>query len=306
MRHTGPESARPTIRLPAMSVAVVHTIPDLHAVLDDRRPALVPTMGALHVGHAALIRRARETAGVGAPVVVSIFVNPTQFAPNEDFSRYPRQLERDVAICEQSGANVIFAPDVQEVYPAGPASVADGFVMPALPAVATQPRLEDAFRPTHFAGVCKVVARLFDIVQPAFVIFGEKDYQQLRVISDMIAEHAHRWPRLKIIPHVTIRAPDGLAMSSRNVYLKPDQRERALGLSRALNQAQASSLEAAELIMRHLLEQHNLTIDYAVLRDAYTLLAPSAGDRPMRCLIAARLESVRLIDNMAFSQGETD
>src|SRR5688572_19846269 len=186
--------------------------------------AFVPTMGALHAGHLALIQRAaglmRRSTGKAAPVVVSIFVNPTQFGPNEDYTRYPRMLEADVAAAQSAGADIIFAPDVKEIYPSGGS---EDFLGRELPAVATRPHLEEAHRPTHFAGVCQVVARLFDLVQPRFAVFGEKDYQQLLVIKTMADAQPDRWSDLQIIAHPTVREPDGLAMSSRNAYLTADE-----------------------------------------------------------------------------------
>ncbi len=317
-----------TIRWRGMPIALATTEIELNAALAGRRPMFVPTMGALHAGHAALMRQAvmqRDTL-IGnprrPPVVASIFVNPTQFAPGEDFTRYPRQLERDQAICAEAGADVIFAPEVNAMYPAGLDRVAENFIMPGLPAVATQPRLEDRFRPTHFAGVCKVVARLFDIVQPSHAYFGEKDYQQLRTITEMVRGQNHlapghdrghagsrpapspeRWPNLEIIPCPTVRERDGLAMSSRNVYLTPPQRKTALILWRALSEAkQEKSPAAAEDVMRVLLEEADFQIDYAVVRDAQTLLPVERFDRPCRGLIAAKIGgggATRLIDNMA-------
>jgi pantoate--beta-alanine ligase len=285
------------------------TIGELQEAVAGRQPVLVPTMGALHEGHAALIGRATEVAGETLPVVVSVFVNPTQFAPNEDFTRYPRQLEADLAVCERSGATIVFAPEVHEVYPAGTTTVAEGFVVPALPEVATQPRLEDAFRPTHFAGVCKVVARLFDIVQPACAVFGEKDYQQLRVISAMVNEQSPRWRNLKIIPHPTVREPDGLAMSSRNRYLKSHQRKAATAIHEALlatMHERPFRADDAEWCMQRCLESRGLTVDYAVIRDPMTLMPLVPIDRmPCRALIAARLDNVRLIDNMAIGPANT-
>jgi pantoate--beta-alanine ligase len=276
---------------------VIHTADDLRDALQHASPAFVPTMGALHEGHLALIRLGKSS---GNPVVVSIFVNPTQFGPNEDFSRYPRQLEKDIALAESAGADVIFAPDVNTVYPPlNPVAV------PALPAVATQPKLEDAFRPTHFAGVCQVVARLFDLVQPSAAIFGEKDFQQLRVIEEMVAADQTPWPDLRIVAHETVRESDGLAMSSRNVYLQPSEREHALGLIRALRTVQqhaTATISIAQLEdhMREILLKHGLSIDYAVLRDARTLLPVEIDtESPIRGLIAARLGKVRLIDNLA-------
>jgi pantoate--beta-alanine ligase len=171
--------------------------------------------------------------------------------------------------------------------------------MPPLPDVATQPKLEDAFRPTHFAGVCKVVARLFDIVRPAQAFFGEKDYQQLRVISEMVREHASRWRDLRIVPCPTERERDGLAMSSRNVYLTSEQRKTALTLWRAIIEAKQEKTPAdAEDVMRVLLEEAGFAVDYAVVRESETLLPVERYDRPCRGLIAAKIGTTRLIDNM--------
>jgi pantoate--beta-alanine ligase len=249
-------------------------------------------MGALHEGHAALIRRARELA---TPVVVSVFVNPTQFGPGEDFDRYPRTLEADQAVAERAGADVLLAPAASSVYPPD-----EPVVVPALPAVASRPRLEDAARPGHFAGVCQVVARLFDLVPASVAVFGEKDWQQLQVIRALVASLPSRWPALRIVGHPTIRERDGLAISSRNRYLLPAQRQRALGLSRALQiAASAQRPETAERLMRSVLEEHGLAIDYAVIRDAETLEPVTGFESPTRALIAARLEQVRLIDNAA-------
>lgn len=281
-----------------MAAMLVHTNADLSAAIGGSENAFVPTMGALHEGHLALIRKATECGG---PVVVSIFVNPTQFAPGEDFSRYPRSLESDIPAAERTGADVIYAPEAEEVYPpnAEPA-------VPPLPTIATQPGLEDAHRPGHFEGVCQVVARLFDIVQPRWAIFGEKDYQQLLVIRAMVEQENHssnesasgRWPKLAIISHPTIRDPDGLALSSRNRYLSLEERERALGLSRALGAAAKAATPAeAEAKMHEELQVHQLHVDYAVVRDAVTLRPIDSVDRPARALIAARLDHVRLIDN---------
>jgi pantoate--beta-alanine ligase len=283
-----------------MAIETAQDVGKLLGVLGGSPPVFVPTMGALHAGHAALIRQAREIAGDSGRVLVSIFVNPTQFAPHEDFSRYPRQFEKDVAVCEKAGADIVFVPSVDEMYPAGKAHVADGFVMPSLPEVATQPKLEDASRPTHFIGVVKVVARLFDIVQPSHAVFGEKDYQQLRVITEMAREQQPRWRDLAIIAHPTVRERDGLALSSRNVYLTPEQRKAALTLWRSLSEAkQERSPAAAEDVMRVLLAEAGLDIDYASVRDAHTLMPVERFDRPCRALIAAKVGTTRLIDNMA-------
>ncbi|NNF43748.1 MAG: pantoate--beta-alanine ligase [Phycisphaerales bacterium] len=256
---------------------------------------LVPTMGALHAGHVALISAAVAT-GV-RPVVVSIFVNPTQFAPGEDYERYPRTLQSDLAAAEAAGADAVFVPDVDDIYPAAlPVPV------PPLPAVATEPGLEDACRPGHFAGVTQVVARLFDLAGPIRAVFGEKDYQQLRVIEAMARAHPRRWQDLQIVPVPTVRADDGLALSSRNRYLDPPERDRALGVIRALRAAaETHPPELAESVMLAALRTHDLDVDYAVVRDASTLRPVTGSARPTRGLVAARVGSVRLIDNIARS-----
>jgi pantoate--beta-alanine ligase len=259
----------------------------------------VPTMGALHEGHGALVRRA---AGDGRPVVVSIFVNPTQFGPSEDYVRYPRTLDSDCALLEPLGVAAVFVPSVEAIYPRGlEAARAEAAALP-LPDVATTPRLEDACRPTHFGGVALVVGRLFDLVRPARAFFGEKDYQQLRLIEDMVASDRARYGALEIVPCPTVRERDGLAMSSRNRYLAPDEREAARALSRALQVAHsAQRVETAERLMRDTLESHGLATEYAVVRDARTLLPVTGFERPTRALIAARLGSTRLIDNAAMT-----
>ncbi len=275
---------------------VVHNPPGLGAVTGG---ALVPTMGALHEGHLALVRRARTLA---APLVVSIFVNPTQFGPGEDWQRYRRTLETDLAAAQDAGADVVFAPDVQTMYPPE-----KEIPVPPLPPVATRPGLEDAHRPGHFAGVCQVVARLFDLVRPSVAVFGEKDYQQLLVITDMVRAEAGRWPGLRIESHETVREADGLALSSRNAYLQASQRDQALGLSRALASSQQEARRGArpaamESLMHEILAEHRLAIDYAAVRDARTLEAPDRS-RPARAVVAARVGDVRLIDNTLLEWG---
>jgi pantoate--beta-alanine ligase len=258
---------------------------------------LVPTMGALHEGHASLVRRA---AGRGAPVVVTVFVNPTQFAPHEDFARYPRTLDADVEIARAAGADAVFAPPPEAIYPRGLEAARAEAAALALPDAATKPGLEDAFRPGHYGGVCQVVARLFDLARPARAIFGEKDWQQWRVLDGMVAADPARWPGLAMEVSPTVREPDGLAMSSRNRYLRPEQREQALGLVRALQVAASAQHPAtAERLMRETLEDHGLAVDYAVVRDDRTLLPVGGFERPTRGLVAARLDTVRLIDTMA-------
>lgn len=261
---------------------------------------LVPTMGALHSGHASLVEQGAALArsrGLAPGCIATIFVNPTQFNEKSDFDRYPRTLEADLALCERAGAWGVFAPAVREVYPEGTESGDP----PVIPPVATVPGLEDAARPGHFAGVCRVMTRLLDLLAPEVCILGEKDWQQVRVIAGM----AHMQRRaVEIVAAPTVRDPDGLAMSSRNVFLSADARARAPGIYRALRSASSGrSPEEAEAILRRELIQAGLSrIEYAVVRDAVTLLP--LGDRrgPGRALVAVRESAagggdVRLIDN---------
>lgn len=271
---------------------LIHSIDELDAFAGA---ALVPTMGALHEGHASLIRLAAES---DRPVLATVFVNPTQFGPAEDFERYPRTLESDLEIAARSGAAAVFAPAAEAIYPLGIAAAREEAAAMPLPAAATTPALEDRLRPGHFAGVCGVVARLFDLCRPSLAAFGEKDYQQLLVIESLVGMHARRWQGLRILRGRTVREASGLALSSRNRYLSPPQREQALGLSRALQAAHAAQHPAtAERIMTELLAEHGLEVEYAVVRDAETLQPVADFSRPTRALIAARLPSVRLIDN---------
>jgi len=242
-------------------------------------------MGALHRGHCSLIEAMRRETD---DVVVSVFVNPAQFNDPADLDRYPRTLDADLAAAKAAGATAVFTPPIDTIYPQDREAW-----QPPLPRVATAPNLEDACRPGHFAGVCGVVARLFDLVRPAKAVFGEKDWQQMLVLEAMVAEHPDRWGALQLLRGATIRDPDGLALSSRNALLSPEHRERALGVSRAL--AVADDGEAA---MQAVLDDHGLETEYAVIRDATTLEATQV-DRPVRALIAAGLEGIRLIDNDA-------
>ncbi len=265
----------------------MEVVTNLEALAPFRGCAFVPTMGALHDGHLSLIREAKTT---GNPVVVSIFVNPEQFAPEEDLEKYPRNLEQDCAFAEDVGADLVFAPTVETMYP----HKSNEFLHQLhLPEAATKPKLEDACRPTHFRGVCVAVARLFDLVQPSVTVFGLKDYQQYLVIKQLIEQEGARWENLRIIGADIIRDDDGLAMSSRNVYLTTDQRSQALGLHKAIRCT-------VEEDMINILEDHGLEIEYAVIRDCETLLSPIKG-RPTRALVAARLGHIRLIDNEILS-----
>ncbi len=271
---------------------VLTTNSQLHAWHDAHHGpvAFVPTMGALHKGHASLVRLASTWAAtMGGRALVSVFVNPTQFNEKVDFDRYPKTLDADVAMCADSGAHAVWAPAVQDIYPPD-----QNIRVPSMPPVADGPSLEDGFRPGHFAGVAQVVLRLFELVRPTAAFFGEKDWQQLGLIRAMTAREL---PHIEIVGAPTTREPDGLAMSSRNVFLSPDERKRALAISAALAEADtAASPGEAEAIMASVLALADISPDYAVVRDAATLLAPRAG-HPMRALIAARVGKVRLIDN---------
>jgi pantoate--beta-alanine ligase len=263
-----------------------------------KRIGLVPTMGALHDGHIRLIADCRAEAGL---VVVSIFVNPTQFGPGEDFERYPRPLEADLKRCEAAGAALVFAPAAAAVYPHGSRST---FVeVPGLSDV-----LEGASRPGHFRGVATVVLKLFEIVQPDLAIFGQKDYQQQLLIRRMV-EDLH--VPVEVHTRPTVREPDGLALSSRNRYLNPQERQTAAVLYRALEQARRDVAggerrgDRVRQILRETLESEQLVrIDYAEVADADTL-APldnlDAGRRAV-ALVAARVGTTRLIDNAVLEE----
>ncbi|MEM9373353.1 MAG: pantoate--beta-alanine ligase [Planctomycetota bacterium] len=265
------------------------TAPDLRSTASC---VLVPTMGSLHAGHESLLRLARdEASGRGVSAAATVFVNPTQFNESSDFDRYPRDLDRDAAICERCGIDVVFAPQPDVVYPPdGPIAV------PELPGVALEPGLEDAFRPGHFSGVCQVVSRCFELTGASAAVFGEKDWQQLQVVRAMAASHGGG--NVDIIPGRTVREADGLAMSSRNLLLSPAARERAGGISAALFEAaREPDRTRAERLLAERLVASGISPEYAVLRDAETLLPPDSGDRPCRLLVAARVGGVRLIDN---------
>jgi pantoate--beta-alanine ligase len=263
------------------------------ALREGRVVGLVPTMGALHAGHLRLIEEARAASEM---VVVSLFVNPTQFGPNEDYRRYPRTLEADLDLCDQGGAEVVFAPTVEEMYPGGPSST---FVeVPSL-----SDRLEGASRPGHFKGVATVVLKLLSIVGPDLAFFGMKDYQQLQVIRKMVADLN---VPVEIRAVATVREPDGLAMSSRNRYLDAEHRRAAVVLSKALDAASRAVLDGerdadrVRQILRQEVESEALaTLDYAEVVDALTM-EPTRAVGPgcaAVALIAAKVGPARLIDN---------
>ncbi|ASO17983.1 pantoate--beta-alanine ligase [Actinoalloteichus hoggarensis] len=260
-----------------------------------RKIVLVPTMGALHRGHRELIRRARRIPNT--VVVVSIFVNPRQFGAGEDFTRYPRDLDVDVAVCREEQAALVFAPGVEQMYAAG-ASV-------AVTAGPSGAELEGASRPGHFDGVLTVVAKLLNIVRPDYAVFGEKDYQQLVLLRRMARELNFD---ASIVGIPTIREHDGLALSSRNVYLDDDQRAAAVALSAALAAGAHAGAGGADAVLAAaravLASEPALDLDYLELRDVELNAAPEQGDA--RLLVAARLGGVRLIDNTAVRLGEPD
>jgi pantoate--beta-alanine ligase len=276
---------------------IVRTMPALRRALEGLRArratvALVPTMGALHDGHVSLVRLAKRRA---ARVVVSIFVNPAQFAPTEDFTSYPRSWKSDVAKLAAAEVDLIWNPDVKTMYP-------DGFATRILTEGPASAGLEDRFRPHFFGGVTTVVGKLFMQCRPDFAMFGEKDFQQLQVVTRMARDLDLG---VKVTGSPTVRERDGLAMSSRNVYLSPEQRSAAPELYRAMRES-ARRLRAGDdigAVMAGGAEQitsAGFGLDYLEVRHAETL-APVASvrDAPARILVAARIGKTRLIDNVA-------
>src|SRR5436305_1571358 len=279
------------------SPMIVRTVPALRRALDRLKAkkattALVPTMGALHDGHVSLVRLAKRRA---TRVIVSIFVNPTQFAPSEDFSSYPRTWKADVGRLADENVDLIWNPDVRTMYP-------DGFATTILTGGPATVGLEDRFRPYFFGGVTTVVGKLFAQCRPDFAMFGEKDFQQLRVIMRMARDLDLG---VKVLGSPTIRERDGLAMSSRNVYLSPEQRRVAPELYRAMKQS-AQHLRAGEDIGAamaggaEMLTTAGFAVDYFEVRHGETLAPITSGkEEPMRILVAAKLGDTRLIDNIA-------
>ncbi|SFR15411.1 pantoate--beta-alanine ligase [Lentzea waywayandensis] len=260
-----------------------------------RNVALVPTMGALHAGHRQLIREAQVMQNT--VIVVSIFVNPLQFGPNEDLAKYPRQFESDVDICRQERVGIVFAPSVEDMYPAG----AQVTVHPG----PLGDELEGAVRPGHFEGVLTVVSKLFNIVQPTYAVFGQKDYQQLQLIHKMARDL--NFP-LDVVGVPTVREYDGLALSSRNAYLTPEQRHHAVTLSAALTAGAHVSSQGADAVLKAahdvLAQTPEIEVDYLELRGTDLGAAPESGDA--RLLVAARVGTTRLIDNIAVLLGDGD
>ena len=261
---------------------------------DGARVAFVPTMGALHAGHIALIEAAKRP---GTKVVASIFVNPKQFGPNEDLGRYPRREQSDLRMLTEAGCDLVWMPGVEVMYPEGHATtihvagVSEGY--------------DGESRPGHFDGVATVVAKLFNQVKPDAAYFGEKDFQQLAVIRRMVADLDFG---IEIVGVPTQRDDDGLALSSRNIYLDEEQRAKAVALLRALGVAARAigrGEDAATVLgdARATLTAAGFEVDYVALADAETLAANPAADRPRRLLAAARMGSTRLIDNIAVTDG---
>ena len=271
---------------------IVETVAGLRAEVAGWRAAglkvaLVPTMGALHAGHMALVRRAREVAD---KVVVSIFVNPTQFGPTEDFSRYPRTFETDVARLA-GGVDVVYAPAADEMY-------AEGFAT-KIQMSGPAEGLETDFRPHFFSGVAIVVTKLFTQCRPDYATFGEKDYQQLKVVTRLSRDLDLG---VEIVPVPTTREADGLALSSRNAYLSPEERQVAPVIHRALSEAAdairaGTAPESAAAAAADAIAAKGLKVDYVAARHAESLAAPQPGD-PIRLLAAAWLGKTRLIDNL--------
>jgi pantoate--beta-alanine ligase len=253
--------------------------------------AFVPTMGALHAGHVSLLKLARE---YGPKVAASIFVNPTQFGPREDYTKSPRPLEADLEKCKDADVDLLFLPSAQEMYKPGAAEVIVD--MPQLSTV-----LEGKHRPGHFRGVCQIVAKLFNIVGPDVAVFGQKDFQQLRILTAMTEALDYT---IQIVGGRTVREHDGLAMSSRNQYLSATDREKAISISRGLFAAEAEFNDGVRQTNRlittiqHILLEQHLSIDYIAAVDPITLKNVDVVNAPTVLAVAARVGTTRLIDNV--------
>ncbi len=286
-----------------MPVLLCSTHAELRAECsDDRLTAVVMTMGALHDGHAELIREARRRVGTSGRVIVTDFVNPTQFGPGEDFDRYPRTLDADIVVCEEAGADIVFAPSVEDVYGTSDLSTLGTQVQVEPGPLGSE--LEGASRPGHFRGMLTVVAKLMHLTAPDLAYFGEKDYQQLTLITQMVRDL--RFP-IEVVPVETVREPDGLAMSSRNRYLSDSERAAASHIPQALGAVLAAGSlgeqAALDAGLAVIAADPSIDLDYLVIRDLDLSAAPTSG--PARVLIAARVGSTRLLDNMAMELGGT-
>jgi pantoate--beta-alanine ligase len=263
------------------------------------RVGFIPTMGYLHAGHLSLVQRARRWAGKSGRVVVSVYVNPTQFGPREDLSRYPRDLARDTRLCREAGVDVMFLPTNDQMYPPAEAGAFSTFVVEEK----LSQGMEGASRPTHFRGVTTVVAKLFNIVQPGLAVFGAKDWQQAAIVKRMVRDL--NFP-LKIVVAPTFREPDGLAMSSRNKYLEGDLRRQAVVLSRAIKTARAAVRRAKRPILVERLtaklkeligREPAARLDYVAFFDPNTLEPAAAVTRGTHMALAVFIGQTRLIDN---------
>lgn len=260
----------------------------------------VPTMGYLHAGHMALVERARKAVGAEGKVVVSIYVNPTQFGPKEDFTKYPRDFARDKALCREAGVDLIFAPSDDQMYPSTPQNPYSTYVIEEN---LSRP-MEGASRPTHFRGVTTVVAKLFNLIAPTVAVFGAKDFQQAAIVGRMIRDL--NFP-VELIVAPTAREPDGLAMSSRNKYLSPDERRQAVILSKAIETARGRVRERVGLPAKRLANelarlieaQPSARIDYIAFIDPVSLQPAPTVKRGTRLALAVFIGKTRLIDNAA-------
>jgi pantoate--beta-alanine ligase len=274
----------------------IRTLPQIKRVIADWRKrgktiALVPTMGALHDGHLSLVQAAKAR---GDAVIVSIFVNPIQFAPNEDLNTYPRTFAADFAALRKMNVDAVWAPAVTTMYP-------DGFATEIAPGGPAKAGLEDRFRPHFFAGVATVVVKLFIQCEPDIALFGEKDYQQLKVVTQMARDLGLK---TRVVGVATVREPDGLALSSRNRYLSVNERAAAPALYRALKTC-AAAIKAGKPIDdaladgREAIASAGFALDYLEARNAATLAPVNDNKKPIRLLVAARIGKTRLIDNLA-------
>jgi pantoate--beta-alanine ligase len=283
---------------------IVSTVRGMQALARKNQQAgiasgLVPTMGCLHAGHLSLVKRARRAVGPNGTVVLSIYVNPTQFGPKEDFKKYPRDLGRDARLCRGAGVDVVFAPSDEEMYPSGSK---EGFSTYVVEEGLSQ-SMEGHSRPTHFRGVATVVAKLFNIVQPTLAVFGQKDYQQAAVIGRITRDLNFG---VKIVVAATVREPDGLALSSRNQYLSGEERQQATCLWRAIQLARtrvrmaSDDVSAADLnaeLRRSIRAHPSAKVDYISFFDAASLQPQERVSRGTHLALAVFIGKTRLIDN---------
>jgi pantoate--beta-alanine ligase len=298
--HNGIDSWAELHHFPGMRI--VTSIPAMQRLAKKWRRAgarigLVPTMGYLHAGHLSLVKRARQLVGKQGKVVVSIYVNPTQFGPNEDFSKYPRDLKRDLKLCRDAGTNAVFVPGDDEMYPGRAEGLYSTFVTEEI----LSQGMEGTSRPTHFRGVTTVVAKLFNIVLPNVAVFGQKDFQQAAIIQRMTRDL--NFP-LQVVIAPTLREPDGLALSSRNKYLDIAQRQQATILHRAIARARAAvnskTIPASRLkadLLKFIAAEKLARLDYVEFFDPETLAAVATVKRGRHMALAVFFGETRLIDN---------